>query len=148
MDSRAARKGLDALARAGPDRWRRRVMIAQGIYYVASGLWPLVHFASFADRVAVQINPFQAQTFGAVLVVLGASLIEAARREPPGPYPTLLGAAVAAAIALTGLWWLPRLGTASVLWIDLVLEVAFAVALILLYPRAQTERSRSSTRRR
>ncbi len=83
-----------------------------------------------------------------MIIVVGAALIEAARREPPSAYPTMLGTAIAAAIAIVSLFWLPRSGTASGLWIDLVIEVAFAVALVVLYPRAYPERGRSSTRRR
>lgn len=130
------------------DRWRRRAMLAQGIYYLACGAWPLIHFQSFADAAAVATLPFQAQTFGAVLAVLGASLLEAARREPPGVYPTALGIAVASAIALTSLVWLPRLGGLSFHWFDVIIQTAFAIALVLLYPRAQAGARSTFTRRR
>lgn len=122
------------------DQWRRRVLLIQGGYYIVAGLWPLIHFSSFARFVAVDMNPFQSQVFSALLVVIGAVLIEGARRQPPGPYPTLLGAAVAGAIALVSLVWLPRFGVAGGLWADLAMEVAFAVILVLLYPRQQPER--------
>jgi hypothetical protein len=89
----------------------------------------------------MQVNPFQAQAFGAVLVVVGGSLVEAARREPPGPFPTLLGAAVAGTIAIVSMVWLPRLVGFSGLWVDLAVEVAIAVALVVLYPRTQSDRS-------
>jgi uncharacterized membrane protein len=138
LDSRRIAKiRPNPLSSEGRDRWRRRVLAGQGLYYVLIGLWPLVHFASFAGAVAVRVNPFQAHAF-----------LEAVRREPPDAYPTLVGIVVAAAIALISLWWLPRLAVASALWIDLVIEVAFALALVLLYPRSQTERSRTSSRRR
>ncbi len=145
-----------ASRRAGPggarpiearDRWRRSTLIAQGLYYLAVGLWPLLHFSSYARAVALPLQPFQVQTFAAVLIVVGGSLIEAARREPPGPFPTLLGAAVAGAIALVSLFWLPRLGGMSWLWLDLLVEVAFAVTLLLLFPRPLPERRRAATRR-
>jgi len=147
MPSRG-KASLDSLSPEGRDRWRRWLLAGQGAYYVLTGLWPLVHFSSFATVMSQHINPFQAQAFGAVIAVLGGSLMEAARREPPGPFPTLLGAAIASAIALVSLWWLPRLAATSILWIDLVLEVAIAVGLILFYPRSQPDRSRTSTRRR
>ncbi|NIU53584.1 MAG: hypothetical protein GWN68_10970, partial [Gemmatimonadetes bacterium] len=83
VSRRAAR--LRAQLAGGRDRWRRWVLLAQGVYYVLTGLWPLVHFSSFARALALRVIPFQAQAFAAVLVVIGASLIEAARREPPGP---------------------------------------------------------------
>ena len=130
------------------DRWRRRIVLAQGVYYVLTGLWPIVHFSSFARVVAIHIVPFQAHAFSALIVVIGASLIEAARREPPGSYPTLLGAAVAGAIALVELMWLPRLGAAGGLWLDFLVEIAFVAALLVLYPRAQAEPSRTTSRRR
>lgn len=145
---RGNRAGSETSSAEARDRWRRRVLAGQGVYYILTGLWPLIHFSSFASAVAMQLNPFQVHAFAAVIVVVGGSLLEAARREPPGPFPTLLGAAIAAALSIVSLWWLPRLGEASVLWIDLVLEVALAVALILLYPRPQPERARTSTRRR
>ncbi|UCC72203.1 MAG: hypothetical protein JSV86_17840 [Gemmatimonadota bacterium] len=145
MASRRAVR-LRAQLEGGRDRWRRWVILGQGVYYVLIGLWPLLHFSSFARFVALQVIPFQAHALAAVLVVVGASLIEAARRETPGPFPTLLGMGVAGAIAVVGLFWLPRMGVASGLWVDLVLEVACAAALVLLYPRPQPERGRRSRR--
>ncbi|NIW35144.1 MAG: hypothetical protein GWN32_00765 [Gemmatimonadetes bacterium] len=130
---------------AGPpdprDRWRRRVLAAQGTYYLAIGLWPLVHFDSFADVVALQVIPFQAQALGAVLAVVGGTLLEAVRRGPPAPYPTALGIGVAGAIALVSLLWLPRQPAPSGLWFDAAIEVAIGFALVVLYPRSQSDRS-------
>lgn len=146
MASRRAVR-LRAQLKGGRDRLRRWVLLTQGVYYVLTGLWPLIHFDSFADFVALNVIPFQAQAFGAVIVVVGASLIEASRREPPGSYPTLLGTAVAGAIAMVSLFWLPRMGVASGLWIDFAIEVAIAAALVLLYPRAQPEPGRKTRRR-
>lgn len=130
------------------DRWRRWILAAQGAYYVLTGLWSIIHFSSFTRAVALTINPFQAHAFAAVIVVVGANLAEAARRDAPGRFPTQLGAAVAGAIALVELIWLPRLGPGGALWLDFVVEVAFVVALIVLYPRNQTEDTRSRPRRR
>lgn len=146
MASRRAVR-LRAQLRGGRDRLRRWVLLAQGVYYVLTGLWPLVDFHSFARFVGLYTIPFQAQVFAAVMIVIGASLIEAARREPPGPYPTMLGAAVAGAIAVVSLFWLPRAGVASGLWIDCAVELALAAALIVLYPRAQLETGRKTRRR-
>lgn len=157
MASRRPRLARMSVSAERRDRWRRSVLAGQGIYYVLVGLWPLLHFSSFASFVALPMNPFQAQVFGAVILVVGASLAEAARREPPGTFPTLLGTAVASAIALVSLFWLPRsravggiwlFGEASGLWIDVLIEVAIAAALVLFYPRPLPERGRTTTRRR
>jgi hypothetical protein len=138
---------LRAQLKGGRDRWRRWALLTQGVYYLLTGLWPLLDFDSFASFVALNVIPFQAQAFAAVIIVIGASLIEAARREPPGPFPTMLGLAVAGAIAIVSLFWLPRMGVASGLWIDFAFEVAIAAALVLLYPRAQPQTGRRTRRR-
>lgn len=130
------------------NRWRRRVILLQGAYYVLTGIWPLAHFSSFSRAVALSVNPFQAQAFGAVLVVLGAHLLEAGRREPPGASTTLLAIAVAGAISVINMIWLPRLGAASALWGDLLVEVAIAVALVIFYPRLHGGRDAGSLPRR
>ncbi len=145
--ARIRQRGPEAESQERRDRWRRRVIAAQGIYYLLTGIWPLAHFPSFAGAVGLQINAFQAQSFGAVIAVVGATLAEASRKEPPGAYPTALGIAVAGAVALVSLVWLPRTGAGSALWVDLTIEVAFAVALVVLYPRTQPDRSRSTRRR-
>ncbi len=141
-----------AIRRADPeseprDRWRRWILAGQGGYYVIIGAWPLLHFTSFARVAALPTNPFQAHAFAALIVVVGGSLLEATRRGPPGPQPTLLGAAVAGAIALVELLWLPRMGVPSALWFDLAVQVAIGIALALLYPREEN-RTQTSARRR
>lgn len=110
-------------------------MAAQGIYYLLTGAWPFLHFSSFRHIVNLPINAFQAHAFAALILVIGGCLLEAARREGPAAYPTMLGAAVAVAIALVEVVWLPRFGGFSALWLDLPVEVAFAIALAVLYPR-------------
>ena len=129
------------------NRRRRLAITAQGLYYILTGLWPLAHFSSFSRAVALPVNPYQAQVFGAILVVLGAHFIETGRRDAPGSSTTLLGIAIAGAIAVVDMVWLPRLGTVSALWIDLVVEVAIAAALVVFYPRLQTERNPLARRR-
>lgn len=145
---RGLRKSLSQTGASPRDRWRRWILLIQGVYYMVTGLWPLLHFSSFSAVVRIQIVPFQAHAFAAVILVVGGLLIEAARREPPGPFPTLLGLTVAAAIAVVSLFWLPRLNLLSGLWIDLVVEVAIAIALVVFYPRPEPERGRTSSRRR
>lgn len=128
-------------------QWLRRFILAQGAYYALTGLWPIVHFRSFAKAFALPVHPFQAHILGAMLVVIGAVLVEQARKEPPGQIIALLGLSVASAIALVELIWLPQLGTFTWLWIDLGLQLALAVGLLVFYPRAQDE-GRPGTRRR
>lgn len=148
MASRGVRTGGARNRAAGlRPRWRRRTILVQGGYYLVTGAWPLLHFPSFARLVDLPINPFQAHAFAALVMVVGACLLEAGRRGDPGAYPTMLGAAVAVAIALVEIVWLPRFGGLSGLWLDLPVEVAFALALGLLYPRRRRKEPETYRRR-
>ena len=82
-----------------------------------------------------------------MLIVIGACLIEAARREIPGSFPTLVAVGMASAIAFTELVWLPQLRTLSGLWLDLVVQLSAIAALLLLYPRNQEVAGRGRRRR-
>lgn len=128
-------------------QWLRRFILAQGAYYALTGLWPIVHFRSFGRALALPVHPFQAHILGAVLVVIAAVLVEHARKEPPGQIIALLGLAVASAIALVELIWLPQLQVLTWLWVDLGVQLALAVALLVFYPRTG-EGSQPGARRR
>lgn len=145
---KSLRSRLQRHAAVGRDRWRRRALLAQGAYYVVTGVWPLLHFSSYSRAVAIHTLPFQAHVFGAVMIVIGGYLIEAARHGPPEGAPTLLGIAVAAAIAVISLFWLTATPVLSVLWLDLVAETAFAVTLVVNYPRPGMNRGPSAAWRR
>lgn len=148
MAERGSGGAADGTATDRRNRRRRLVILVQGAYYVLSGLWPLAHFPSFSRAAGLPIHPFQAQMLGAVLVVVGAHLLETGRREPPGASATLLGIAIAGAISLIDMVWLPRLGAVTALWGDLMVQVAIAVALVVFYPRLQSERSTHPLSRR
>lgn len=64
---------------------------AQGWYYLASGLWPLVHYRSFTAVTGPKADDWLVRTFGAVIAVVGLELI---RR----PHARFLGAASALAL--------------------------------------------------
>ncbi len=145
MAERGGRKGESPARR---DVWRRRIVRVQGAYYALTGLFPLVYFDGWVRVVGFPAEPFQAHLLAAVVLVVGGSLLEAARRGLPGRQATLLAAAVAGALALVELIWLPRLAPRSGLWIDLILQVAFAISLALSFPRERDVPAGPGTRRR
>jgi hypothetical protein len=53
----------------------RTVMWIQGLFYVATGLWPIVHLASFQRITGPKTDTWLVRTLGGLICAVGASLI-------------------------------------------------------------------------
>jgi hypothetical protein len=58
------------------------VPLVQGAFYLASGLWPILHSRSFERATGPRHDRLLVKTLGAAVTVLGASLLLAAFRRP------------------------------------------------------------------
>ena len=74
----------------------------QGIYYVLTGIWPLVHLKSFAKLSGKKPDPFQTRVTALLFAAIGLVLIVGSRkRRPEGEAVLLSVAAASAAMAST-----------------------------------------------
>src|SRR5262245_49053180 len=64
--------------------------LAQGLYYVLLGLWPLVDIGGYREATGEQHAPWMAQTVGVLLLVVGGTLCLAAYRRQSSPEVLLL----------------------------------------------------------
>jgi hypothetical protein len=83
----------------------RRLAVGQGAFFVASGLWPIVHLRSFEAVTGPKPERWLVKTVGALIAVAGAALIVAGARRTVGPEAAVLGAGSAGALALVDLWY-------------------------------------------
>jgi hypothetical protein len=88
-----------APARAG--RALAVVAAVQGFYYLATGVWPLVHIESFLAVTGPKTDLWLVYTVGALVGVVGAVLLLAARSGRATPEVAAL--AVGSALALTAI---------------------------------------------
>src|SRR5262245_26510628 len=78
----------------------RGVAGLQALYYLATGLWPLVHMDSFLAVTGPKTDLWLVRTVGALIAVIGASLaVSVARRLTP----EAMVLAIASALALAGI---------------------------------------------
>jgi hypothetical protein len=63
------------------DRWRRRILALQALYYLATGLWPLVHLSSFEAVTGPKTDDWLVHMVGLLAMVSGASLGMAVIRD-------------------------------------------------------------------
>jgi hypothetical protein len=76
----------------------RRVLLAQGGYYIATGVLPFLSRRAFAALTGPKREWWLVETVGGIVTVVGAStMIAARRREPP---PEVLAAAAGTATVL------------------------------------------------
>lgn len=80
---------------------RAAIAAVQGFFYVATGVWPLVHIDSFMAVTGPKTDLWLVYTVGVLVAVVGAVLLCGARSGRVTPEVTLL--AVGAALGLTGI---------------------------------------------
>jgi len=61
--------------------FRRMVIIAQGVYYCATGLWPLISMDTFEAVTGEKTDDWLVYMVGALAAVIGATLLVAARKK-------------------------------------------------------------------
>lgn len=86
---------------AGDDyeRWAGRLALIQGAYYVATGLWPIIHMRSFEQVTGPKTDDWLVKTVGGLITVVGGALLVAGLRDAPSR--DLAAVAVGSAAALT-----------------------------------------------
>ena len=112
------------------DHWRHRVLTLQGLYYVATGLWPLVHLRSFEAVTGPKTDDWLVRMVGLLAVLIGAVLgVGATRHHTRAPEVVLLATGAALAFGVIDLWYGLR-GRISPIYLgDAGLEVALLAAL-------------------
>jgi energy-converting hydrogenase Eha subunit E len=82
--------------------------LAQGAYYLATGVWPLLHMRSFEAVTGPKTDDWLVKTVGVLVSIIGAVLIIAATQNHFGV--EVLALALASAIGLMGIdvWYVVR----------------------------------------
>src|SRR5829696_6457774 len=78
---------------------RRCAIAAQGLYYVGTGVWPLIHMPSFEAITGSKIEHWLVHMVGVLAAAVGVALLAGARRAAPTAETVVLACAAAAAFA-------------------------------------------------
>ena len=113
-----------------------KLALAQGLFYVATGVWPLIDIASFQVVTGPKIDLWLVHTVGVLVTVVGAVLIIASRTRRVTPEIILL--AVGSALGLAGIDLRYALaGRISTVYLaDAVVEIGLALAWWITWRRA------------
>ena len=108
-----------------------RLALIQGLYFVATGVWPLVHYRSFEAVTGPKVDTWLVKTVGALAAAIGVSLIAGSRREGPSPETRVLGAASALAFGAVDVWYSLSGRISPVYLADAAVEAGFGAAWLL-----------------
>lgn len=78
---------------------RRTALAIQGLYYVGTGVWPLVDMPSFEAVTGPKTEHWLVHMVGALVAAVGLALLVGARRVVPTAETIVLAVAAAAAFA-------------------------------------------------
>jgi hypothetical protein len=110
------------------------VLRVQGGYYLVTGLWPLVHLASFEAITGPKVDDWLVRMVGLLATVIGATLLAAARGTRTREiYVLSIGSAFA--FAAIDIWYALQGRISPVYLADAAVELGI-VALLVLARRA------------
>lgn len=100
-----------------------RLAVAQGAFYLATGVWPLLHMRSFEAVTGEKTDDWLVETVGALLTVSGAVMMMAGLRRRVTPEIALLAAGSAGALTAIDVIYTARRVIRPVYLADAVVEV-------------------------
>jgi hypothetical protein len=103
-----------------------RPPVLQGVYFVLTGVWPLISMRTFEAVTGPKVDRWLVKTVGVLVAVIGASLLADARRPSRGSQ--VLGVGSAAALGGVDVVYALRGRISKIYLLDAVLE-ALLVAL-------------------
>jgi len=115
---------------SAPGNWSARLALGQGIFYFNTGIWPLLHLASFEAVTGPKTDDWLVQTVGALLATFGAVLALAGLRRRLTSEWRLLAAGFALVLALVDIVFVSRRIIPPVYLADAAVELPLVLAWI------------------
>jgi hypothetical protein len=119
----------------GLSKHARLLALVQGLYFVVTGIWPLVHMPSFIQVTGSKTDLWLVETVGILVIAIGLALITA-KAGPMPPVPVIVQAiAAAAGLAAIDIIYVAN-GTIRPIYLaDAFVELIFIGAWIVLIIR-------------
>src|SRR4026209_2272383 len=101
--------------------------LAQGLYFVVSGAWALVHIESFQRVTGPKTDLWLVKTVGLLLVAIGAGLLLAVARRQFDPALVLIAMASATALLSIELVYVAKGVIARIYLLDALIEAGLLI---------------------
>jgi len=104
----------------------RDAVVWFGLYYIGTGLWPILHLPSFVAVTGPKHDTWLVQVFGAFIAAVGFSAI---LHRNAGPASAGVGLSTALVLAAGDVFFVARRRIAPTYLLDAVVEVVLAAGL-------------------
>ncbi len=98
--------------------------IGQGIFYIITGIWPLLNMRTFQAVTGPKADRWLVKTVGVLITVIGGVLLLSGVRQDESPEMTLLGTASAAGLTAIDAVYVARRRISPIYLLDALAEVA------------------------
>lgn len=110
--------------------WRRRLLTAQSLYYIATGLWPLLSMATFELATGPKIDNWLVKMVACLVVVIGATIgLATWKGHSHAIEVVMLSAGSALAFVAVDVWYAVSGRISPIYLADAALELALLAAL-------------------
>jgi hypothetical protein len=109
--------------------------LAQGAFFVTTGLWPILHMRSFEAVTGPKTDKWLVKTLGGLIAAVGAAIV-VGRSEHARMLP-VLGAGAAAALGAADVVYVAKKRISPVYLLDAVVEAGLIGAWLLATSRAR-----------
>lgn len=106
----------------------RLVALIQAVFYILTGVWPLVHMRSFEAVTGPKTDRWLVKTAGVLITAIGLTLGLAATRRRPTPEIALLGVTSAAGLTAIDVVYVAKRRISPVYLLDALAELALIAA--------------------
>jgi hypothetical protein len=129
---------------ASPRHGAARLLLhVQGAVYLITGLWPVVHLASFERVTGEKYDDFLVHTVGLLLGVVGAVILRALRKERYTAEVGLMAAGTATALGAIDLVYWANGRLPPIYLLDAAAELVFLLANVMQLAKRSERRSGS-----
>ena len=108
----------------------------QGVYFLFTGIWPLVDIDSFQLVTGPKVDLWLVRTVGVLVTVVGLALVSAAWRKAVNRETFIVGAGCALGLAAIDIFYVSIGRIARIYLADAALEIVIVLAWLLLYVMA------------
>jgi hypothetical protein len=109
----------------------RIVLIVQGVYYLLTGIWPLVSIRTFEAVTGPKTDDWLVQTVGVLAATIGATLLVGSRRQPPNRETLTLAMLSIFSFAAVDVVFVARGIISPIYLVDAALQAVFLAGYVL-----------------
>jgi hypothetical protein len=111
--------------------WHNALAIGQGVYFAATGIWPIVDMRSFEAVTGPKVDKWLVRTVGVLVAAIGGALISAGARRAVTPEIAGLAIGSAAGLGLIDVIYASRGRISRIYLADAAAEAAVITAWTL-----------------